>query len=91
VRLAEERAAREEGPLHGLTFVVTGTLSAFTREEAEERVRELGGSAASSVTRKTDYVVVGESPGSKAQKAQEYGVKTLTEEEFLSMLRRTNA
>ena len=91
VRLAEERAAREEGPLRGLTFVVTGTLSAFTREEAEERVRELGGSAASSVTRKTDYVVVGESPGSKAQKAQEYGVKTLTEEEFLSMLRRTNA
>ena len=87
VRLAEERAAWEEGPLHGLTFVVTGTLSAFTREEAEERIRELGGSAASSVTRKTDYVVVGENPGSKAQKAQEYGTKTLTEEEFLAMLR----
>jgi DNA ligase (NAD+) len=87
VRLAEERAVREEGPLHGLTFVVTGTLSAFTREEAEERIRGLGGSAASSVTRKTDYVVVGENPGSKAQKAQEYGTKTLTEEEFLVMLR----
>ena len=91
VRLAEERAAREEGPLRGLTFVITGALSTMTREEAEARVWELGGSAASSVTRKTDYVVVGESPGSKAQKAQEYGVKTLTEEEFLSMLRRTNA
>jgi DNA ligase (NAD+) len=86
VRLAEERAAREEGPLHGLTFVVTGTLSSSTREDAEAKVRELGGSAASSVTRKTDYVVVGENPGSKAQKAQEYGTKTLTEEQFLAML-----
>ena len=87
VRLAEERAPREEGPLHGLTFVITGTLSTFTREDAESRIRELGGSAASSVTRKTDYVVVGESPGSKAQKAQEYGTKTLTEEEFLAIVR----
>ena len=87
VRLAEERAAREEGPLHGLTFVVTGTLSTLTREEAEERIRELGGSAAASVSRKTDYVVVGESPGSKAQRAQELGTKTLSEEEFLALLR----
>jgi DNA ligase (NAD+) len=86
VRLAEERAAREDGPLRDLTFVVTGTLSSLTREQAEERIRELGGSAASSVSRKTDYVVVGENPGSKAQRAQELGTKTLTEEEFLAML-----
>jgi DNA ligase (NAD+) len=86
VRLAEERAAREEGPLQGLTFVITGTLQSMTREQAETRVRELGGSAGSSVTRKTDYVVVGENPGSKAQKAQEYGTRTLTEEEFLAMI-----
>jgi len=86
VRLAEERAAREEGPLHGLTFVITGTLQSMTREQAEQRVRRLGGSAGSSVTRKTGYVVVGENPGSKAQKAQEYGTKALTEEEFLAML-----
>ncbi len=88
VRLAEERAARKEGPLHGLTFVITGALQSMTREEAEERVRELGGSAGSSVTRKTGYVVVGESPGSKAQKAQKLGTKVLTEEEFLALLRR---
>ncbi len=88
VRLAEERAAREEGPLHGLTIVVTGTLSTLTREEAEEHIRELGGSAAASVSRKTDYVVVGESPGSKAQRAQELGTKVLSEEEFLALLER---
>ncbi len=88
VRLAGERAAREEGPLHGLTIVVTGTLATLTREEAEEQVREAGGSAASSVSRKTDYVVVGESPGSKAQRAQELGTKVLSEEEFLALLGR---
>jgi DNA ligase (NAD+) len=86
VRLAEERATREEGPLRGLTFVITGTLSTMTREDAESKIRELGGSAGSSVTRKTDYVVVGETPGSKAERAQELGTKTLTEEEFLALL-----
>jgi DNA ligase (NAD+) len=86
VRLAEERVVREEGPLRGLTFVITGTLSSMTREEAEGRVRELGGSAASSVSRKTDYVVVGENPGSKAQRAQELGTKTLSEDEFIAMV-----
>jgi DNA ligase (NAD+) len=88
VRLAEERATREEGRLHGLTFVVTGALSTLTREEAEERVRELGGSAAAGVSRKTDYVVVGENPGSKAQRAQELGTKALSEDEFLALLER---
>ena len=86
VRLSEERVARAEGPLHGLTFVITGSLSSLTREDAEARIRELGGSAASSVSRKTDYVVVGENPGSKAQRAQELGTKTLTEEEFLALV-----
>jgi len=89
VRLAEESAGgRKEGPLHGLTIVVTGTLSTLTREEAEERIRELGGSAVASVSRKTDYVVVGESPGSKAQRAQELGTKVVSEEEFLALLER---
>ncbi|MGA2285685.1 MAG: NAD-dependent DNA ligase LigA [Dehalococcoidia bacterium] len=88
VHLAEEPVARGEGPLHGLTFVVTGTLSTLTREEAEARIRELGGSAVASVSRKTDYVVVGDSPGSKAQRAQELGTKTLSEEEFLTLLER---
>ena len=91
VRLAEEGAARAEGPLRGITFVITGALAAFTREEAEERVRELGGSAGSSVTRKTDYVVVGENPGSKLRKAREYETKTLSEAEFLELLHRNGA
>jgi DNA ligase (NAD+) len=91
VRLAEEGRAQEEGPLQGQTFVITGTLAAFTREQAEERVQALGGSAGASVTRRTDYVVVGEDPGSKLRKAQQYGTRTLTEEEFLELLRRNGA
>jgi DNA ligase (NAD+) len=91
VRLAEERPAGEEAPLAGQTFVITGTLAALTREQAEERLRALGASAGSSVTRRTDYVVVGENPGSKAQKAREYGTQTLTEAEFLELLRRNGA
>jgi DNA ligase (NAD+) len=88
VRLEAAGAARPaEGPLQGLQFVITGTLAAFSRSEAEERVRSLGGSAGSSVTKKTDYLVMGENPGSKLQKGQQYGTKTLSEEEFLALLR----
>ena len=54
-------------------------------------MRSLGGSAGSSVTKKTDYLVVGEDPGSKLQKAQQYGTKTLSEEEFLALLRQHGA
>ncbi|MCR4404479.1 MAG: NAD-dependent DNA ligase LigA [Candidatus Acetothermia bacterium] len=74
-------------PLAGKRFVFTGTLRAFTREEAEGLVRQLGGEASSSVSRKTDYVVVGEAPGSKLAKARELGVKVLSEEEFKALLR----
>jgi DNA ligase (NAD+) len=92
VRLESERVqGPAEGPLSGLQFVVTGTLSSFSRTEAEDKVEALGGKAGSSVTRKTDYVVVGESPGSKLRKAQQYGTKTLSEEEFLELLRRHGA
>jgi DNA ligase (NAD+) len=70
----------------GKTFVFTGTLRSFTREEAEEKVRQLGGRAASSVSRNTDFVVVGENPGSKLQKARELGVTVLTEDDFLKMI-----
>jgi DNA ligase (NAD+) len=61
-------------------------LQHFTREQAEALVRELGGKAASSVSRQTSYVVVGESPGSKYQKALQLGVPVLTEAEFLQMV-----
>lgn len=92
VRLESERAGRPaEGPLRGQQFVITGTLSSFSRTEAEERVERLGAKASSSVTRKTDYLVVGENPGSKLQKAQQYGTKTLSEKEFLELLRRHGA
>lgn len=79
---------KEEGPkpFEGLTFVFTGALKTMTREEAKALVEKLGGKAASSVSRKTDYVVVGEEPGSKYQKALELGIKTISEDEFLSMV-----
>ena len=86
VRMEAEAPRRVEGPLSGKTFVITGTLGAMPRSAAEARVRELGGSALSSVTRSTDYLVVGEKPGSKLAKAERYGVETLDEEAFLALL-----
>ena len=73
-------------PWHGISFVITGTLAAMTRREAESKVKALGGSSTSSVTRKTGYVVAGESPGSKLEKAQRLGVPVLDEAAFLQML-----
>jgi DNA ligase (NAD+) len=68
------------GPLDGKTLVVTGTLEGFSRQEAEEAIRAAGGKVAGSVSKKTDYVVAGESAGSKLAKAQELGVPILDEE-----------
>lgn len=70
----------------GQTFVLTGALSKFTREEATEKIESFGGKASGSVSRKTSYVVVGENAGSKERKARELGIPILTEEEFLEML-----
>ncbi len=70
-----------EGPFAGKTVVFTGALS-MPRSEAERIVKAQGGRAASSVSKKTDYVVAGESPGSKYERARELGVPVLTEEEF---------
>ncbi|NYE57006.1 NAD-dependent DNA ligase LigA [Carboxydothermus ferrireducens] len=80
--LAEVRDNR----LEGLTFVLTGTLSSFTRKEAEQLILSLGGKVSSSVSKKTSYVVVGEDPGSKLTKAKELGIPILTEEEFRQMV-----
>lgn len=70
----------------GMTFVLTGALSMFTREEATEKIELFGGKASGSVSKKTTYVVVGENAGSKERKARELGIPILSEEEFLSML-----
>lgn len=73
-------------PLNGKTFVLTGTLGKFTREEAKELIEGLGGKVASSVSKKTDYVVAGEDAGSKLAKAKELGVAVLQEDEFLQLV-----
>ena len=72
--------------LAGLTLVVTGSLSNFTRDGVTEAIVERGGKAASSVSKKTDYVVVGDSPGSKAAKAEEIGVPIIDEAAFIALL-----
>jgi len=73
-------------PFSGMTFVFTGALSKFTREDAQEKVKSLGGKASGSVSAKTTYVVYGEDAGSKLKKAKELGVKAITESEFEKML-----
>jgi len=77
-----------ERPLSGKTFVFTGKLSSLTREESRRLVEELGGKVASSVSRRVDYVVVGEASGSKLDRARELGIPTLTEEEFRGLIGR---
>ena len=74
-----QRAAVRQGPLSGLTFVVTGTLEGFTREEVRDFIEQHGGKVTDSISRRTDYLVLGEEPGSKAEKARSLGVKILDE------------
>ena len=69
----------------GMTFVLTGALSRFTRDKASELIESLGGKVSSSVSKKTTYVVVGEDAGSKLRKAQELGITILNEEEFITL------
>ncbi len=85
--VVEESSGEEQGrdDFKDKTFVFTGTLVNLTRERAEELVERYGGRAAGSVSRKTDYVVAGESPGSKYEKAKQLGVTILSEDEFLKL------
>ncbi|HXG37142.1 MAG TPA: NAD-dependent DNA ligase LigA [Bacteroidota bacterium] len=78
--------AAKSSPVFGKIFVLTGTLSSMTREEAKEKIESLGGIVGSSVSKNTDYLVVGEEAGSKLDKAKKLGVATLSEEEFLAMI-----
>jgi len=89
VKLEADKAKRRDLPLAGLEFVITGRLESFPRPEAEAKIKALGGKADSDVTRKTNYVVVGEDPGSKLARAQALGTKTLTEAEFLELLKQS--
>ena len=75
-----------QGPLSGKTFVVTGTLDSMSRDEAAAAIERLGGKVGSAVSRKTTYLVVGAEAGSKLEKAQALGVKTLTEDEFRAII-----
>lgn len=72
--------------LLGKTFVVTGTLASMSRDEAKKRIKALGGKVSESVSKQTDYVVVGADPGSKADKAEQLGVQMLNEQGFLDIL-----
>ncbi len=81
-----EPKAKEKGKLSGKTFVFTGTLKTFGRDEARTLVESMGATTASTVSKKVDFVVVGEDPGSKFDKAKELRIKTLTEEEFKKMI-----
>jgi len=78
--------SRQSQPLAGKTFVLTGTLASMTRDEAKERLQSLGAKVAGSVSKKTDYVIVGEEAGSKADKAESLGIPMLDEKQFLKLL-----
>ena len=83
---AADKKSYGSPPLSGKTFVFTGTLTRFTRDKAKEMVENLGGRAASSVSKKTDFVVVGENAGSKAEKARSLGIPMLSENAFLELI-----
>jgi DNA ligase (NAD+) len=89
VRLADEKPnikVNETHPFFGKTFVLTGTLPSLSRQQAEDKIRAVGGKITSSVSKKTSYVLLGESPGSKAAKAEKLGVPAISEAELLSQL-----
>ena len=86
LRLEEDGPPPGDGPLAELTFVLTGTLPTLTREQASERILTAGGRVTSTVSKKTDYLLAGDSPGSKLAKAERLGVAVLDEAAFLALL-----
>lgn len=87
VNMAEEKTEKTSDKFQGLTFVLTGTLEAMGRSEASEIIQSLGGKASGSVSKKTSYVIAGANAGSKLTKAESLGVKIITEQEFLAMVK----
>ncbi len=83
---AIKKPSKKEQPLKDKTFVITGTLTSFSRDEAKEKLQALGAKVSGSVSQITDYVIAGESPGSKLNKAEKLGVKVLDEKTFLKLI-----
>jgi DNA ligase (NAD+) len=86
VRMEADASAARSEKLAGKTFVITGSLSSMSRDQAESLIVAHGGRASGSVSKKTDFLVVGETPGSKYERARELGIKILREEDFLKMV-----
>ena len=84
--LSEAERRAEGGPLEGKTFVLTGTLPELSREEATKLIRDAGGKVTGSVSKKTDYLVAGDSPGTKLAKAEEVGTEILDEDGLRALL-----
>jgi len=82
----QDAERREDLPLAGQAFVLTGSLESLTREEAADLIEASGGTVSSSVSSKTDYIIAGESPGSKLAKAKKLGIKTIAEKDFLKLI-----
>ena len=87
VRTEEKTTLVKGKGLEGKAFVVTGSLKAFSRQAAEELIRRHGGNASSSVSKRTDFLVLGKDPGSKLEKAKKLGVKIIDEQEFRKMVK----
>jgi len=86
-----EKTARSTDALSGLTFVMTGTLASLSREEAKELIEKNGGKTTDSVSKKTSYLLLGENPGSKLDKARSLGVPIIGEEQLLDLVRSRSA
>ncbi len=86
VKIKNEKQEVINNKLKNKTFVLTGSLETISREQAKEKIRELGGNVSESVNKKTDYVIVGNKPGSKYERAKKLGVKTINEQEFLKKI-----
>jgi DNA ligase (NAD+) len=86
IQIMARRKTKTSNPFIGCTIVVTGKLENYTRDSINTKIASIGAIAGSSVTKKTDYLICGEKPGSKLVKAFNMGIPVLTEQEFLNML-----